>query len=71
MASAQEATGYRLTEAETIALRYHQAARGDAWAALVQAIEDALATLPRPSAGLCGGIERHPDRLHRRPLAGI
>jgi len=32
----------RLTEAETIALAYHRAARGDAWAALVQAVEDAL-----------------------------
>lgn len=35
----------RLTEAETIALAYRRAARGDAWAALVQAIEDALADL--------------------------
>ena len=32
----------RLTEAETIALAYHRAARGDAWTALVQAVEDAL-----------------------------
>jgi hypothetical protein len=35
----------RLTEAETIALAYHRAARGDAWAALVQAFEDALGDL--------------------------
>lgn len=35
----------RLTEAETIALAYHRAARGDAWAALVQAVEDALGDL--------------------------
>ncbi|GJD47189.1 hypothetical protein AFCDBAGC_5075 [Methylobacterium cerastii] len=35
----------RLTEAETIALAYRRAARGDAWAALVQAIEDALSDL--------------------------
>ena len=35
----------RLTEAEAIALAYHRAARGDAWAALVRAIEDALADL--------------------------
>jgi hypothetical protein len=35
----------RLTEAEAIALAYHRAARGDAWAALVQAIGDALADL--------------------------
>jgi len=35
----------RLTEAERIALAYHRAARGDAWAALVRAIEDALADL--------------------------
>ncbi|KQP91560.1 hypothetical protein [Methylobacterium sp. Leaf117] len=35
----------RLTEAETIALAYHRAARGDAWAALVQAVEDALRDL--------------------------
>ena len=33
----------RLTEAETIALAYHRAARGDAWTALVRAVEDALA----------------------------
>ena len=35
----------RLTEAEAIALAYHRAARGDAWTALVRAIEDALADL--------------------------
>lgn len=35
----------RLTEAEAIALAYHRAARGDAWAALVRAVEDALADL--------------------------
>jgi hypothetical protein len=35
----------RLTEAEAIALAYHRAARGDAWAALVRAIKDALADL--------------------------
>ena len=35
----------RLTEAERIALAYHRAARGDAWAALVRAVEDALADL--------------------------
>lgn len=35
----------RLTEAETIALAYRRAARGDAWAALVLAIEDALVDL--------------------------
>lgn len=35
----------RLSEAERIALAYHRAARGDAWAALVRAIEDALADL--------------------------
>jgi hypothetical protein len=34
-----------LSEAETIALAYHRAARGDAWAALVRAIEDALTDL--------------------------
>jgi hypothetical protein len=37
--------GIRLTEAEAIALAYHRAARGDAWSALVRAIEDALADL--------------------------
>ncbi|KQO77865.1 hypothetical protein [Methylobacterium sp. Leaf88] len=31
----------RLREEETNALAYHRAARGDAWAALVQAVEDA------------------------------
>lgn len=35
----------RPTEAETIALRYHRDARGDAWAALVRAVEDGLADL--------------------------
>ena len=35
----------RLTEAETIALAYRRAARGDAWIALVQVVEDALADL--------------------------
>ena len=35
----------RLTEAEAIALAYRRAARGDAWAALVRAIEDALSDL--------------------------
>ena len=35
----------RPSEAETIALAYHRAADGDAWAALVRAIEDALADL--------------------------
>lgn len=35
----------RLTEAEMIALAYHRAARGDAWTALVRAVEDALADL--------------------------
>lgn len=35
----------RLSEAEAIALAYHRAARGDAWAALVRAVEDALADL--------------------------
>ncbi|MCJ2082460.1 hypothetical protein [Methylobacterium sp. J-090] len=35
----------RLTEAERIALAYHRAARGDAWTALVRAVEDALADL--------------------------
>lgn len=35
----------RLTEAETIALAYQRAARGDAWAALVRAVDDALADL--------------------------
>ena len=35
----------RLTEAETIALAYHRAARGDAWVARVQAVEDALGDL--------------------------
>ncbi|AWN35884.1 hypothetical protein [Methylobacterium radiodurans] len=34
-----------LTEAETIALAYRKAAHGDAWAALVRAIEDALSDL--------------------------
>lgn len=33
----------RLSEAEAIALAYHRAARGDAWTALVRAVEDALA----------------------------
>ena len=35
----------RLREAELIAGAYHRAARGDAWAALVAAIADALADL--------------------------
>jgi len=35
----------RLSEAEMIVLAYHRAAYGDAWAALVRAIEDALADL--------------------------
>ena len=35
----------QLSEAEKIALAYHCAARGDAWTALVRAIEDALADL--------------------------
>lgn len=35
----------RLSEAERIALAYHRAARGDAWTALVRAVEDALADL--------------------------
>ncbi|GJE57370.1 MULTISPECIES: hypothetical protein [Methylobacterium] len=35
----------RLTEAETIALAYRRAARGDTWVALVRAVEDALADL--------------------------
>ena len=35
----------RLTEAERIALAYRREARGDAWAALVRAIEDALTDL--------------------------
>ncbi len=37
----------RITEAETIALAYRQAARGDAWTALVRAIEDALLDLAK------------------------
>ena len=32
-------------QAETIALAYHRAARGDVWNALVSAVEDALADL--------------------------
>ena len=36
---------FRLIEAETIALAYRRAPRGDAWAALVRAIEDALSDL--------------------------
>jgi hypothetical protein len=36
---------FRLTEAEAIALHYYQAAHRDGWAALVQAIADALADL--------------------------
>lgn len=35
----------RLSEAEAIALAYQRAAHGDAWTALVRAIEDALADL--------------------------
>ncbi|TXN78288.1 hypothetical protein [Methylobacterium sp. WL8] len=35
----------RLSEAETIALAYRRAARGDVWIALVRAIEDALSDL--------------------------
>lgn len=35
----------RLSEAEVIALAYHRAAAGDAWAALVRAVEDALTDL--------------------------
>jgi hypothetical protein len=35
----------KLSEAETIALAYHRAAQGDAWTALVRAVEDALADL--------------------------
>ena len=35
----------RLSEAEVIALAYHRAAHGDAWAALVMAICDALTDL--------------------------
>ncbi|SEI16402.1 hypothetical protein SAMN02799636_06176 [Methylobacterium sp. 275MFSha3.1] len=35
----------RLREAETIAVAYHRAAKGDAWAALVAAIADALVDL--------------------------
>lgn len=35
----------RLSEAEAIALAYRRAARGDTWAALVRAVEDALADL--------------------------
>lgn len=35
----------RVSEAEAIALAYHRSARGDAWAALVRAVEDALADL--------------------------
>jgi 3-methyladenine DNA glycosylase/8-oxoguanine DNA glycosylase len=34
-----------LREAETIALAYHRAARGDAWHALVAAVADALVDL--------------------------
>ncbi|WP_443189798.1 hypothetical protein [Methylobacterium sp. Leaf94] len=51
----------RLTEAETIALAYHRAARGDAWAALVQAVEDALGDLAeaeRQTAQQCRLISR-------------
>jgi hypothetical protein len=36
---------FRLTEAEAIALHYYQTAHRDGWAALVQAIADALADL--------------------------
>ncbi|WCS23953.1 hypothetical protein LOK46_22805 [Methylobacterium sp. NMS14P] len=35
----------RLREAEMIAVAYHRAARGDAWAALVAAVADALVDL--------------------------
>ncbi|GJD59444.1 hypothetical protein [Methylobacterium dankookense] len=35
----------RPSEAERIALAYRVAAQGDAWAALVQAVEDALTDL--------------------------
>ncbi|GJE62057.1 hypothetical protein [Methylobacterium trifolii] len=35
----------RLSEAETIALAYQRASRGDAWTALVRAVEDALSDL--------------------------
>ncbi|MEE7504942.1 hypothetical protein ACLBXO_31175 [Methylobacterium sp. C33D] len=35
----------RLREAETIAVAYHRAAKGDAWTALVAAIADALVDL--------------------------
>ena len=36
---------FRLTEAEAIGLHYYQAAHRDGWAALVQAITDALADI--------------------------
>jgi hypothetical protein len=41
----REAVEIRLSDAEVIALAYHWAARGDAWTALVRAVEDALADL--------------------------
>lgn len=41
----REAVEIQLSDAEVIALAYHRAARGDAWAALVRAVEDALADL--------------------------
>lgn len=40
----------RLSEAETIAYRYRRAAKGDAWVALVRAIEDGLADLDEAQA---------------------
>ncbi|KQT96080.1 hypothetical protein ASG60_20810 [Methylobacterium sp. Leaf469] len=41
----REPVEIRLSDAEVIALAYHRAAHGDAWAALVRAVEDALADL--------------------------
>ncbi|WP_245297812.1 hypothetical protein [Methylobacterium radiotolerans] len=35
----------RLSEAKVIALAYHRSASGDAWAALVRALEEALTDL--------------------------
>ncbi|MER2266448.1 hypothetical protein [Methylobacterium oxalidis] len=63
----------RPSEAERIAFAYRMAARGDAWLALVRAVEDALADLDRADrrverqAALIsrGYVRGGPDGAHR------
>ena len=60
----------RLSEAEVIALAYPRAASGDAWAALVRAVEDALTDLRDAEARVLAQV-RLISRGYARCRAGM